>query len=199
MVSKTRDRLIEVARQLFARKGVKNTTMLDIANASEKGRRTIYTYFKNKREIHRAVIERESEQAVKAERDIREGSQSAREKLEKILRARFDILLCPTAPRYLDNFPWLNLLEGKRVGKIRRLTSLKEIQILSDILQEGVDNGEFNANLVPHVVPMIVMIMLGVDNTVTHPEIDVLGISRRETFDHAVEFVLESLTANNQS
>ena len=55
MALKTRDKLIEVARQLFAHKGVENTTMLDIANASEKGRRTIYTYFKNKREIHQAV------------------------------------------------------------------------------------------------------------------------------------------------
>ena len=51
MVSKTRDILIEVARQLFARKGIENTTMNDIAEASDKGRRTIYTYFKNKREI----------------------------------------------------------------------------------------------------------------------------------------------------
>ena len=40
MVSKTRDRLIEVARQLFARKGVENTTMLDIAAASDRGRST---------------------------------------------------------------------------------------------------------------------------------------------------------------
>ena len=50
MVSKTRDRLIEVARQLFVYKGVENTTMNDIAAASDKGRRTIYTYFKNKKE-----------------------------------------------------------------------------------------------------------------------------------------------------
>ncbi len=49
MVLKTRERLIEVARQLFAHKGVANTTMNDIAEASEKGRRTIYTYFKNKK------------------------------------------------------------------------------------------------------------------------------------------------------
>lgn len=46
MVTKTRDKLIEVARQLFAHKGIENTTMNDIASASEKGRRTIYTYFK---------------------------------------------------------------------------------------------------------------------------------------------------------
>ena len=43
MAIKTREKLIEVARQLFARKGIENTTMNDIANASEKGRRTNYT------------------------------------------------------------------------------------------------------------------------------------------------------------
>ena len=78
MVSKTRERLIEVARQLFARKGVENTTMLDIANASDKGRRTIYTYFKNKREIHQAVIERESDQAVAREREIQTCGRTAK-------------------------------------------------------------------------------------------------------------------------
>ena len=45
-VSKTRDMLVDVARQLFARMGVDNTTMNDIAQASRKGRRTLYTYFK---------------------------------------------------------------------------------------------------------------------------------------------------------
>lgn len=51
MVVKTREKLIEVARQLFVHKGLENTTMNDIANASEKGRRTIYTYFRNKRKF----------------------------------------------------------------------------------------------------------------------------------------------------
>ena len=64
MVVKTREKLIEVARQLFAYKGIENTTMNDIANASDKGRRTIYTYFKNKKEIYNAVIEQESEKLI---------------------------------------------------------------------------------------------------------------------------------------
>ena len=51
-VSKTRDMLVDVARQLFARMGVDNTTMNDIAQASKKGRRTLYTYFKSKNEIY---------------------------------------------------------------------------------------------------------------------------------------------------
>lgn len=45
-VLKTRAKLVDVARQLFAKKGVEATTMNDIALASKKGRRTLYTYFK---------------------------------------------------------------------------------------------------------------------------------------------------------
>lgn len=58
-ISKTRQMLVDVARQLFARNGKDNVTMNDIANASRKGRRTLYTYFQNKNAIYMAVIERE--------------------------------------------------------------------------------------------------------------------------------------------
>ena len=58
-VSKTRDTLVDVARQLFARMGYHHTTMNDIAQASQKGRRTLYTYFKNKDDIFSAVVEAE--------------------------------------------------------------------------------------------------------------------------------------------
>ena len=58
-VSKTRTKLVDVARQLFAKKGVEDTTMNDIAVASKKGRRTLYTYFKSKEQIYMAVVESE--------------------------------------------------------------------------------------------------------------------------------------------
>ena len=58
-VSKTKAKLVDVARQLFAKMGVENTTMNDIAIASKKGRRTLYTYFKSKEDIYLAVVESE--------------------------------------------------------------------------------------------------------------------------------------------
>ena len=58
-VSRTRQKLVEVARQLFAQNGFDATTMNDIAVTSKRGRRTLYTYFKNKEEIYDAVIEEE--------------------------------------------------------------------------------------------------------------------------------------------
>lgn len=60
-VLKTRSKLVDVARQLFAKKGVEDTTMNDIAQASKKGRRTLYTYFKSKEQIYMAVVESELE------------------------------------------------------------------------------------------------------------------------------------------
>ena len=60
-ISKTRQTLVDVARQLFAKNGMENTTMNDIALASKKGRRTLYTYFKSKEDIYYAVIEGELE------------------------------------------------------------------------------------------------------------------------------------------
>ena len=58
-ISKTRQKLVDVARQLFAKNGLENTTMNDIATQSGKGRRTLYTYFKSKemdREAWHAAI-----------------------------------------------------------------------------------------------------------------------------------------------
>lgn len=60
MVIKTKDVLIDVARSLFATKGFANTSMNDIANASNKGRRTLYTYFKSKEDVFYAVIQMET-------------------------------------------------------------------------------------------------------------------------------------------
>ena len=60
-VSKTRQKLVDVARQLFAKNGIANTTMNDIAVASGKGRRTLYTYFSRKEDVYYTVIESELE------------------------------------------------------------------------------------------------------------------------------------------
>ena len=60
-ISKTRQTLVDVARQLFAKKGIENTMMNDIAVASGKGRRTLYTYFKSKEDVYYAVIASELE------------------------------------------------------------------------------------------------------------------------------------------
>ena len=54
-MKKTKELLIESARKVFARMGVQQATMNDIAEESQKGRRTLYTYFKSKEDVYNAA------------------------------------------------------------------------------------------------------------------------------------------------
>ena len=132
-VSKTRDMLVDVARQLFARMGVDNTTMNDIAQASRKGRRTLYTYFKSKNEIYLAVVESELDQLHKMLVDVASKDLPADEKLLTFIYSRLDGTLRATFFRDI----W-------RVEKVRKSFDLREVEIIKGILDDGVKEGVFS-------------------------------------------------------
>jgi AcrR family transcriptional regulator len=197
MALKTRDKLIEVARQLFARKGVENTTMLDIANASDKGRRTIYTYFKNKREIHQAVIERESNQIVSRQRSILDSQDNALTKLRQFLEARFEILICPTGHKKETSDPTAPLLKildvNKRSEKTRRLAAKKEIEILQEILDQGVANHEFSESQAARALVVIITLMQGVDSPRLQAHLDDISTDLAHAQDNIIEFIMSGI------
>ena len=89
-MSKTREMLVDVARQLFAKSGLENTTMNDIAVASRKGRRTLYTYFKNKNEIYWAVVESELAHLLQRLKDIANKDLPPEEKLTNYILTRLE-------------------------------------------------------------------------------------------------------------
>lgn len=142
MPYKTREKLVEVARQLFVHKGLENTTMNDIANASEKGRRTIYTYFRNKKEIYNAVLEHESDRMVSAMKEIADSSATADTKLRRFLTVRLEqvasINSSYSALKSLFKF------DLRRMARIRRIVLEKESLLLHDILSEGISEGIFD-------------------------------------------------------
>lgn len=198
MVSKTRERLIEVASQLFVRKGVENTTMLDIANASEKGRRTIYTYFKNKKEIQQAIIERESEQMVSRLRKIAKSSLgSAAEKLESFLVQSFELSDTSPSGRNHEYLSWLKLLEGNRAGKTRRMALLKQIDILKDILNEGVAAEEFNPQAAQQALPLLTLLIHSRDSDSQREILKLSGVGEANAAQKIIRFVISSITIRN--
>ncbi len=161
MVLKTREKLIEVARQLFAHKGVENTTMNDIAAASDKGRRTIYTYFKNKREIYNAVIERESDNIVEKLREVQVSNLPLEEKLKIGLKKRFEIIAQLSTRQ--DSIRTLFIRDIRRIERIRRLTSSKETEILNSILDEGVKTNVFDPNQAKRLPALTSLLFQGTD------------------------------------
>lgn len=161
MVSKTRDRFIEVARQLFARKGVENTTMNDIASASEKGRRTIYTYFKSKREIFNAVIEKETAQVLGSLQEIVSRQIPANEKLLEYVDCRLE-----TMKEIVSRNGSLRagfFRDVRKVDRARKLMASKEVALLRAILNEGVEEGVFDIRDTNSVAVIITQIISGLD------------------------------------
>lgn len=122
MASKTRDKLIEVARQLFAHKGVAHTTMNDIASASSKGRRTIYTYFRNKKEIYDAVLEQESERLVNSLREVVAMDAPVDKRLRLFMRLRYERYMMTSGSATLKS---RISFDSRRIAKIRLLAATK--------------------------------------------------------------------------
>lgn len=193
MVTKTRDKLIEVARQLFVHKGIENTTMNDIANASDKGRRTIYTYFKNKKEIYNAVIEKESEQLVSKLREIADLSLSPKDKLRRFLEVRFDIIRENDSQN--DQLMRFFVRDMKRIEKIRRIASEKEREILKLIIQEGVECGQFDQQQCGNLEVVLLMIMQGVDMSYLRDNFVEIGVDKSRFQNDIINFIIESLKA----
>lgn len=162
MVSKTRDKLIEVARQLFANKGVENTTMNDIAAASEKGRRTIYTYFKNKREIYNAVIEKQSDKIIENLRSIASSPLDPVQKLEQYLSQRFQLVV-DYVPKHDMVLRHLFDRDLRRMEKIHRLAVLKEEEMFRSLLEEGINLGAFDRSQSMRLLKLHPILFQGVD------------------------------------
>lgn len=140
-VSKTKAKLVDVARQLFAKMGVENTTMNDIALASKKGRRTLYTYFKSKEDIYMAVVESELDILSETMKRVAEKDISPDEKMMEMIYTRLDavkevVFRNGTLRANFFRDIW-------RVEKVRKRFDAKEIQLFKDVLTEGVEKGVF--------------------------------------------------------
>lgn len=140
-ITKTRQRLLEVARELFAHKGLEATTMNDIALTSGRGRRTLYTYFRNKEEIYFAVIEEELERLSEKMDDVVARTAEPAEKIFTLIYAHLNIIRDTVArngtlrAEFFRNI-WM-------VEKVRKAFDEEEHRVLLSVLQEGVDKGQF--------------------------------------------------------
>ncbi|KAA6346525.1 HTH-type transcriptional repressor KstR2 [termite gut metagenome] len=159
--SKTRDKLMDVARQLFAKMGVENTTMNDIAIASRKGRRTLYTYFKSKEEIYLAIVESELEILSDTMKQVIEKETSPDMKIIKIIYTHLDAI-----KGVVDRNGTLRAGFFRNIWKVeqvRKEFDTKEIQFFRDVLQEGKEQGVFDIDDVEMTAALLHYCVKGIE------------------------------------
>ena len=152
-ISKTRQRLLEVARELFAHKGLEATTMNDIALASGRGRRTLYTYFRNKEEIYAAVIETELERLSERIDEVASIEAEPEQKVLTLIYTHLSVIkevVTRNGSLRAEFFRNIWLVE-----KVRRQFDEEERNILRRVLEEGIARAKFridNVNLMADII-----------------------------------------------
>lgn len=140
-VQKTRAKLVDVARQLFAKKGVEETTMNDIAVASKKGRRTLYTYFKSKEQIYMAVVESELEFLSDKMNGVAMKKTPPSEKILELIATHLDAIKMTV---YRNGTLKANIFRDIwRVEAMRKNFDQNEMKLFRSVLQEGKEAGVF--------------------------------------------------------
>ena len=146
-VVKTRVKLVDVARQLFAKNGLENTTMNDIAQASGKGRRTLYTYFKSKEEIYWAVIEGELERINEKVSEVATQPMEPEDKLVEVIYTHLNMI--KEAVQRNGNLRAEFFRNIIMVEKVRKNFDRNERRLFASIIAEGVQRGRFDVDNIP--------------------------------------------------
>lgn len=141
-ISKTREKLVDVARQLFAKKGVESTTMNDIAVGSGKGRRTLYTYFKSKEEVYYAVIQSELERLSDKMDEVAARNIRPHDKIIELIYTHLSMIK-ETVVRN-GNLRAEFFRNIWTVEKVRKNFDEDEIELFRKVYAEGKAEGEFD-------------------------------------------------------
>ena len=136
-----REIIVNVARNIFAKFGFRKTTMEEIAQAARKGKSSIYHYFSSKEDIFNAVVEKETSALHLALTEAVNTASCPEDKLKAYIQTRMDTinnlanLYSALKDEYLDHFSFIE--------RIRSHFDQKEINMIKEILVEGVKQGDF--------------------------------------------------------
>lgn len=143
-LSRTKSKIIHVAKALFAEMSVYKATMSDIAKAANMSRRTLYMHFKSKDEIFQYVVENQVENITEKLQKAADSQLPPDRKLKLYILARFNVV--DNLVRYNKYLRYDFIFYNLRIEQLRKRIDVKERQLLSHILQDGKDMGIFNIN-----------------------------------------------------
>jgi len=142
-----REEILLAAEKVFADKGFFTTKMTDIANKAEFGTGTLYKYFKSKEDLYFTLIDEKMEEFNQLVKAVFSQKTTSIKKIEKVLR-----LLSEFIERNRDFFR-IYISEMNRfewtikddLGKAIYKKMVAYIKILSEVLKQGVKEGEFKS------------------------------------------------------
>ncbi|HHJ64340.1 MAG TPA: TetR/AcrR family transcriptional regulator [Aquifex aeolicus] len=135
-MARTRDLILEEALKLFSEKGIKETTVRDIARAVGITEGAIYRHFESKDQIVHELFEKYSGELYdRIEKALRD-SGDEEGKFKRVVEAFLDFAFRkPDAFRYMNIF---HHLRGKEVKRIRKIPFNLLSELIGDLHRKGI-------------------------------------------------------------
>ncbi len=136
--------ILSTAKKMFARYGLRKTSLDDLARMARVAKGTIYNYFGSKDRVYLEVLSREADETVRKISSSVARELSPEKKLAAFVRAKF---------QYMRQA--INILNLDREGmekysptaeNIRKDFFEQEVAIIGSILKEGKEKGIFKLN-----------------------------------------------------
>lgn len=193
----TKQIIINSAKELFGKHGMKKSTMHDIAHHSQKGRRTLYTYFKNKNEILDAIIEEELHCVIQTIENVVHQPLDPIDKFVTYIVTRMNVVrevVQRNGSLGADFFK-----DVIRVELCRRKLERIEIDHLTSILKEGKAKGVFLFSNIDQVAIFTHFVIRGLDVPYIRGVFDEPGPDKNETLKRKALTILHGLLNSERS
>jgi TetR/AcrR family transcriptional regulator, fatty acid metabolism regulator protein len=137
--------IIDAAVVAIAENGYHQAQVSKIARQAGVADGTIYLYFKNKEDILISLFQEKMGTFIQKTSEIIEAKKTAAEQLELLVHNHFEFL---SGDPYLAVVTQLELRQSNKELRLKINEVLKSyLLLIEQILQTGVENGEFNAGL----------------------------------------------------
>jgi AcrR family transcriptional regulator len=139
--------ILDTARSLFAKYGIRKTSLQDVAGMARVAKATIYNYFGSKDQVYIEVLNREANRSIEKISAAVGLAASPVDKLKAFLDVKFHLMkeavnILNLGREGTDKLP-------PKTGEIRNRLFSREVSILHSILENGVKEGIFhNTNIV---------------------------------------------------
>jgi len=133
----TKEIILKTSQNLFARFGLKKTTVDEIAKLARIGKGTIYHYFKTKEQIFAEIVDKESRYLQQKIHEAVQQARTPQEKLHAFILTRLRTIkelanyYSAMTDDYLQHFSFIE--------EARQESFQEELNLVKSILEEGIE------------------------------------------------------------
>lgn len=160
-VDPTRDKIIKVASAIFGKYGFQKTTMDEIARTARKAKGSLYYYFNSKEDLFLAVVSREMDTLRDALLKVVEKQNEPSAMIRDYMLTRMHVL--KDAVNYHETLKADFLGTFEFLDELRSRFDAFEVELLSGILQKGVDKKTIVVENVNKTAQVIILAMKAIE------------------------------------